>query len=227
MDHIDVKNLSVCLKNYKILRSVSFTIKKGECIGLIGKNGAGKTTLLRAMQGLCPYKGLSNIAKLSYEDRARLVAWVPQIHDIVCDVKVKKLLEFTALKFCRNAEHAEQMILASLSSTNTVQLAEKNLSTLSSGELALVNIARALCQNSNFILMDEPLANLDPRQKSTLILLMKALADQNKGIIFTSHDMPAVEVACNRIIALKHGALLFDKTHRIKFTAARNQEIFD
>jgi len=177
MDHIDVKNLSVCLKNYKILRSVSFTIKKGECIGLIGKNGAGKTTLLRAMQGLCPYKGLSNIAKLSYEDRARLVAWVPQIHDIVCDVKVKKLLEFTALKFCRNAEHAEQMILASLSSTNTVQLAEKNLSTLSSGELALVNIARALCQNSNFILMDEPLANLDPRQKSTLILLMKALAD--------------------------------------------------
>ena len=227
MDHIDVKNLSVCLKNYKILRSVSFTIKKGECIGLIGKNGAGKTTLLRAMQGLCPYKGLSNIAKLSYEDRARLVAWVPQIHDIVCDVKVKKLLEFTALKFCRNAEHAEQMILASLSSTNTVQLAEKNLSTLSSGELALVNIARALCQNSNFILMDEPLANLDPRQKSTLILLIKALADQNKGIIFTSHDMPAVETACDRIIALKHGALLFDETHRITFTDTRNQEIFD
>jgi len=227
MDHIDVKNLSVCLKNYKILRSVSFTIKKGECIGLIGKNGAGKTTLLRAVQGLCPYKGLSNIAKLSYEDRARLVAWVPQIHDIVCDVKVKKLLEFTALKFCRNAEHAEQMILASLSSTNTVQLAEKNLSTLSSGELALVNIARALCQNSNFILMDEPLANLDPRQKSTLILLMKALADQNKGIIFTSHDMPAVETACDRIIALKHGALLFDETHRITFTDTRNQEIFD
>lgn len=227
MDHIDVKNLSVCLKNYKILRSVSFTIKKGECIGLIGKNGAGKTTLLRAMQGLCPYRGLSNIAKLSYEDRARLVAWVPQIHDIVCDVKVKKLLEFTALKFCRNAEHAEQMILASLSSTNTVQLAEKNLSTLSSGELALVNIARALCQNSNFILMDEPLANLDPRQKSTLILLMKALADQNKGIIFTSHDMPAVENACDRVIALKHGALLFDETHRIKFTNARNREIFD
>ena len=227
MDHIDVKNLSVCLQNYKILKSVSFTIKKGECIGLIGKNGAGKTTLLRAMQGLCPYKGLSNIAKLSYEDRSRLVAWVPQIHDIVCDVKVKKLLEFTALKFCGNVEHAEQMILASLTSTNTAQLAEKNLSTLSSGELALVNIARALCQNSNFILMDEPLANLDPRQKSTLILLMKTLADQNKGIIFTSHDMPAVENACDRVIALKHGALLFDKTHRIKFTNARNREIFD
>ena len=63
------------------------------------------------MQGLCPHKGSSNIAKLSYEDRARLVAWVPQIHEIVCDVKVKKLLEFTALKFCHNAEHAEQMIL--------------------------------------------------------------------------------------------------------------------
>ena len=227
MDHIDIKNLSVCLKNYKILRSVSFTIKKGECIGLIGKNGAGKTTLLRAMQGLCPHKGLSNIAKLSYEDRARLVAWVPQIHDIVCDVKVKKLLEFTALKFSRNIEHAEQKISASLSSTNTTQLAEKNLSALSSGELALVNIARALCQNSDFILMDEPLANLDPRQKSTLILLMKALADQNKGIIFTSHDMPAVETACNRVIALKHGALLFDETHCIKFTDARNREIFD
>lgn len=227
MDHIEVKNLSVCLNNYNILRSVSFTIKKGQCIGLIGKNGAGKTTLLRAMQGLCPYKGSSNIAKLSYEDRARLVAWVPQIHDIVCDVKVKKLLEFTALKFCRNAAHTEQTISASLTSTNTVQLAEKNLSSLSSGELALVNVARALCQHSDFILMDEPLANLDPRQKSTLILLMQRLARQNKGIIFTSHDMPAVETACNRVIALKDGALLFYKTHRIKFTDTRNQEIFD
>ena len=227
MDHIDIKNLSVCLKNYKILRSVSFTIKKGECIGLIGKNGAGKTTLLRAMQGLSTYSGFSNIAKISYEDRARLVAWVPQIHDIVCDVKVKKLLEFTALKFCRNAAHTEQTISASLTSTNTVQLAEKNLSSLSSGELALVNIARALCQHSDFILMDEPLANLDPRQKSTLILLMQRLARRNKGIIFTSHDMPAVETACNRVIALKDGALLFDETHRIKFTDTRNQEIFD
>ena len=179
------------------------------------------------MQGLCPHKGSSNIAKLSYEDRARLVAWVPQIHEIVCDVKVKKLLEFTALKFCHNAEHAEQMILASLSSTNTAHLAEKNLSTLSSGEFALVNIARALCQNSNFILMDEPLANLDPRQKSTLISLMQQLARQNKGIIFTSHDMPAVETACDRVIALKDGALLFDETHRIKFNDTRNQEIFD
>ena len=75
--------------------------------------------------------------------------------------------------------------------------------------------------------MDEPLANLDPRQKSTLIFLMKALADQNKGIIFTSHDMPAVENACDRVIALKHGALLFDETQRIKFTNARNREIFD
>jgi len=227
MDHIDVKNLSVCINDYVILRSVSFVVNKGQCVGLIGKNGAGKTTLLRAMQGLSRYSGVSNIAALSYEDRARLVAWVPQIHDIVWDVKVKKLLEFTALKFCRNAEHAEQTISTSLASTNTVQLAEKNLSTLSSGELALVNVARALCQNSDFILMDEPLANLDPRQKSTLILLMKTLTNQNKGIMFTSHDMPAVEAACDRIIALKHGALLFDETHRITFTDRRNQEIFD
>ena len=98
---------------------------------------------------------------------------------------------------------------------------------MSSGELALVNVARALCQHSDFILMDEPLANLDPRQKSTLILLMQRLARQNKGIIFTSHDMPAVETACNRVIALKNGALLFDETHRIKFIDTRNQEIFD
>ena len=52
MDHIDIKNLSVCLKNYKILRSVSFTIKKGQCIGLIGKNGAGKTTLFDLICGV-------------------------------------------------------------------------------------------------------------------------------------------------------------------------------
>ena len=227
MDTIEVKNLGVCINDHVILRSVSFVVTKGQCVGLIGKNGAGKTTLLRAMQGLSPYSGFSNMAKMNYEDRASFVAWVPQIHDIVWDVKVKKLLEFTARKFCRNAAHTEQTISASLTSTNTVQLAEKNLSSLSSGELALVNVARALCQHSDFILMDEPLANLDPRQKSTLILLMQRLAQQNKGIIFTSHDMPAVETACNRVIALKDGALLFDKTYRIKFTDRRNQEIFD
>jgi ABC-type cobalamin/Fe3+-siderophores transport system ATPase subunit len=52
MDHIDVKNLSVGINDYVILRSVSFVVNKGQCVGLIGKNGAGKTTLLRAMQGL-------------------------------------------------------------------------------------------------------------------------------------------------------------------------------
>ena len=227
MENIAIKNLGVSINEYVILESVSFILSKGQCVGLIGKNGAGKTTLLRAMQGLVSHTGVSNIARMSFEERAQHVAWVPQIHDIVCDVKVQKLLEFTAVKFCHDAEHAKQTILTSLASTNTVQLAEKNLSSLSSGELALVNVARALCQNSNFILMDEPLANLDPKQKSTLILLMKTLTDQNKGIIFTSHDMLAVETACDRIIALKHGALLFDETHRIKFTDTRNQEIFD
>ena len=227
MENIDIKNLGVSINDYVILESVSFVLNKGQCIGLIGKNGAGKTTLLRAMQGLLSHTGFSNIARMSFEERARRVSWAPQIHNIVCDVKVQKLLEFTALKFCQNAEHAKQTISTSLASTNTVRLAEKNLSSLSSGELALVNVARALCQNSDFILMDEPLANLDPMQKSTLIKLMKTLTNHNKGVIFTSHDMPAVEVACNRIIALKHGALLFDKTHRIKFTAAHNQEIFD
>ena len=63
MDIIEVKNLGVCINDHVILRSVSFVVTKGQCVGLIGKNGAGKTTLLRAMQGLSPYSGFSNMER--------------------------------------------------------------------------------------------------------------------------------------------------------------------
>ena len=154
---------------------------------LSGFLGAGKTTLLRAMQGLSPYSGFSNMAKMNSEDRASFVAWVPQIHDIVWDVKVKKLLEFTALKFCRNVAHTEQTISASLTSTNTVQLAEKNLSSLSSGELARVNTATLIAirklmssiskSRINILFLDEVINVLDEagREKLVEVLLQEDL----------------------------------------------------
>ena len=93
---IKTSNLSVTLNGAQLVQPTTILVNAGEAVGIIGLNGAGKTTLMRAVTGLITHEGFSNISSQSFEDRARLCAWVPQTREIVWDVTVETCLLYTS-----------------------------------------------------------------------------------------------------------------------------------
>ena len=183
---IKTSNLSVTLNGAQLVQPTTLSVNSGEAVGIIGLNGAGKSTLMKAIIGLIPHQGFSSIASQSFEDRARLSAWVPQTREIVWDVSVETLLSFTLRNFRYQNESNVNLsdkinfsIKDALLATNTSKLSNRNIGSLSGGELTSVLIARALVQQTSTIFLDEPLASLDPVQKIS-VLSLKILFHKKK-----------------------------------------------
>ena len=211
---IETSDLGVQLAQSTILHPISIAVKKGENVGIIGSNGAGKSTLLRAILGLISHNGTSNFTTKSANEKMSLVAWVPQDRDLVWDVKVESMLGFTLEKVCEVSKPEmsikRTVIKEALEITNTRKLANHNLKSLSGGELTAVLIARALVQQTPTILLDEPLASLDPMQKVTILSLLRDLSASGKTILASLHDIDIGKKYFSRYLALKSGKIVAD-----------------
>ena len=148
---------------------------------------------MRAILGLISHNGTSNFTSKIANEKMSLVAWVPQDRDLVWDVKVESMLGFTLEKVCEVSKPEmsikRTVIKEALEITNTLKLANHNLKSLSGGELTAVLIARALVQQTPTILLDEPLASLDPMQKVTILSLLRDLSASGKTILASLHDI--------------------------------------
>ena len=160
---------------------------------LITIKWCGKINIIASDSGLIPHNGTSSFTSKSANEKMSLVAWVPQDRDIVWDVKVESMLGFTLEKVCQvsNSEMSIKRIAIkeALEITNTLKLANHNLKSLSGGELTAVLIARALVQQTPTILLDEPLASLDPMQKVAILSLLRDLSASGKTILASLHDI--------------------------------------
>ncbi len=214
MQQITTKNLSVLIKDRRIIEPISLSITSGEMVALVGANGSGKTTLMRAMLQLIPHQGFCNLAAMPTVARAAMVSWVPQDRDIVWDITVRQLLTYTAEKrYASDKRSPSAMIQAiddALDFSGIPHLDERHLKTLSGGELTLALIARALVQNTPVIFMDEPLASLDPFQKLNILRLMQNMAKAGKAVLATIHDADLARQHFTRIMALRNGTLIAD-----------------
>ncbi len=200
-----------------LLKNINLTAEKGENIALIGINGSGKSTLLRSIantQKLLSGKIKINnleIDKYTPVDLAKKLAIVSSEIINTRFLKVKDLVSlgrFPHQSFSQKQTNDDiQIIKDALTITGAIHLAEKNINEISDGERQKVMIARALAQNSDIILLDEPTAFLDIENKySVYNILSKTAKEQNKTIIFSTHDLN---------IALKHADkvwLIKDKT---------------
>lgn len=201
-----------------ILGGIDIEVGAGELVGLIGPNGAGKTTLLRALAALVePDAGTivlddAPLATMKPAQRARELAYVEQSGTAAWPVSVADLVGLGRLPhgraLGRRSAADEAAIAAALRATGCGAFLARAVDTLSSGERSRVLLARALAGKPRLLLLDEPVAALDPAQQLGVMELLRELAGQGIGILAVLHDLTLASRFCHRLVLLKAGRVL-------------------
>ena len=194
--------------------TVSFSIKPGENVALIGANGAGKTSLLLALMGILPVKsGEINIGervlnKKNLRDIRAKVGFVFQNPDDQLFMpEIYEDVAFGPRNFGYNEEETAQKVDAALTRLGINHLAKRSPLKLSGGEKRLAAIATVLAMEPELLLFDEPAAFLDPRARRNLTTILKELP-QSK--LIATHDLIFAQETCTRVLLLKNGKLIAD-----------------
>lgn len=213
---IEVKDATLGYKQGRIQKEVlhhlSFTFDKGQLLCVLGSNGVGKTTLYRTMLGLLPLLGGQvlidgeNLSAMSAKSLAKKIAYVPQYHNPPFPYRV-----FDVVLMGRGAhvsdvgtpskedyKIAEEM----LGKMGISYLRDEIYTQISGGERQLVLIARALAQQTDYLLMDEPASSLDFGNQVRVLKEIRRLAEEGKGICLTSHNPEQVLLADRDVLAV-------------------------
>ena len=230
MTVLSVSGLSVSLQRRDVLSDVTFDIRKGEFVGLIGANGAGKTTLMRAILGVLPHAGHSSLAQLPQAARAAQAAWMPQMREIAWPITVQSLVTLGRTPHLGRfgAPTAEDIshVDAALAQMELTEMGERPATQLSGGEQARALIARALAQDTPLLLADEPIAGLDPAHQIATMQTFASLADQGKSLLVSLHDLGLAARHCTRLILLGEGHVVADGPPAAVLTPDRLAQVF-
>ena len=190
----------------------------GEVLALLGPNGGGKTTLLKTLLGLlAPKAGEVRLdghalSGRSMRERARLIAYVPQTHVATFAFPVESvvLMGRTAHGnlFSRPSAHDRAVAMAALERFGIAPLKDRPYTQISGGERQLVLLARALAQEPQFVVLDEPTASLDFGNQGKVMSEIRSLAASGHGVLFTTHDPNHALRAADRAYLLREGRRL-------------------
>jgi ABC-2 type transport system ATP-binding protein len=186
------------------LHEVSFELRAGELVGLVGPNGAGKTTLLSILAGVLePSAGELSCAP-------REIGWVPQQPALYSKLSVAENLRlFARLEKLADPEPA---VARMLEQTALQDRADEEVGRLSVGNRQRVNIAIGLLAEPAVLLLDEPSASLDPRQRERLWDFISGLVSRGTTVVYSTHNVSEVERYADRVLLLVDGELLFTGT---------------
>jgi zinc/manganese transport system ATP-binding protein len=232
---VTAKNLTAAYKDKVIWRDASFSIERGEFVGLLGANGAGKTTLFRLLLGLNrPLSGKLELFGKPITRGNPRIGYVPQRPYIDAESRIESIeyvrlaVSGTKLGFSLGrAEDERQQAYEALSAVDAANLAHRSLSELSGGELQRIFFAQALVSKPDLLLLDEPLANLDIRRESELIrLIAQVIKTQNIAVLLIAHDINPLLPVIDRIIYIANGKVASGKPEEI-VTSKKLSELYD
>ena len=208
------------MKRYKrrpVLRDVSLTVRRGEAVGLLGPNGAGKTTCFYIVTGLIDADSGSialdgrDITTLPMYRRARLgISYLPQESSIFRGLNVEDNIRSVLQIVEEDYSRREKMLEELMAEFSISHLRLTPAIALSGGERRRVEIARALASRPHFVLLDEPLAGIDPIAVSDIRDLVKHLKDRNIGVLITDHNVRDTLDIVDRAYILHGGQVLME-----------------
>ena len=201
----------------EILHYVNFSVESGQLLAVLGPNGAGKSTLFRCLMGAqagfsgeVTLDGVS-ISDLSGKERAKRIAYIPQIHRPTFGYTVLETVLMGTTRqlgaFSQPKQAQIDAAMAALEKVGIVSLAERNVARLGGGEFQLTLIARALSQQADVLLMDEPTASLDYGNQFRILSLVKELCKQNYTVIISTHDPQHALTFADKVLALDKGTV--------------------
>ena len=210
MDIIKTENLTVTAPDgMTVLDNVSLTVKRGEFTAVIGPNGAGKTTLLRAVLGLiAPTSGTVEVFGGTPKSALGRIGYVPQTLTIdrTFPVSVREAVLMGTFARCgigrRPGKREREDAFKAMEKAGIADLKDRPIGNLSGGQRQRVFIARALVNNPELLILDEPMTGVDPATTENLYTLMKGLRDEGVTIIMVSHDVGVVASFADKIACL-------------------------
>ncbi|MGC1573750.1 MAG: ABC transporter ATP-binding protein [Pseudolabrys sp.] len=218
--NIEGRGLTIGYPDRTVGSGLDVALSTGEVLALLGPNGGGKTTLLKTLLGLLKPKagevrlGDKPLDNYSIRERARVVAYVPQVHisTFAFTVETVVLMGRTAhgSLFTRPSGQDRAVAHAALERFGIAALASRPYTMISGGERQLVLLARALAQEPQFIVLDEPTASLDFGNQGKVMREIRALAKSGHGVLFTTHDPNHALRAADRAYLLREGTRIAD-----------------
>ncbi|MDR1480526.1 MAG: ABC transporter ATP-binding protein [Planctomycetaceae bacterium] len=199
--------------NTKAVDDISFSFRDGQIFGFVGPNGAGKTTMMRVLATLDePTSGdifVDGISVVQYPDKVRqLVGYMPDSLPAHKDITVHEYLDFFARAYGLRDPKRRQVVENIEEFTGLLGFRDKTIAQISKGMKQRVSLARAIVHEPTVLVLDEPAAGLDPRARIELRELLKALREQGKAILISSHILPELGEICDGVAFIEKGQLL-------------------
>src|SRR5215467_5331277 len=229
-------NLTIGYRDRVVGRGLDVALATGDVLALLGPNGGGKTTLLKTLLGLlAPQSGEvrlgdRTLASLTSRERARLIAYVPQFHvaTFAFTVEAVVLMGRTAHGnlFSRPSSADRAIAARVLERFGIAHLRERPYTMISGGERQLVLLARALAQEPQFVVLDEPTASLDFGNQGKVLREIRALAASGHGVLFTTHDPNHALRAADRAYLLRAGERIAEGSVRNVLNREQLEELY-
>jgi lipooligosaccharide transport system ATP-binding protein len=216
----------------EVVRGLDFEIRRGECFGLLGPNGAGKTTTLRCCLGLIdPDSGTIEMVGEPVPQAARqarmLVGVVPQVDNLDPDFTVTENLQIYGRYFGLDRATLSARIPKLLEFAGLASKGDSGIRTLSGGMKRRLTLARALVNDPELLILDEPTTGLDPQARHLIWGGLRQLLSQGKTIVLTTHFMDEAERLCGRLAVIDHGTMIASDTPRALIDAHVEPEVIE
>lgn len=230
---IQARNLDVAYDRRLVLEDVTFSVPRGAMVGIVGPNGGGKSTLLKAVLGLVPKaRGTVEILGRPVDRRARrLVGYVPQREDVdwnfpVSAFDVVMMGRVPSMKLLRRSTSRDkELTWEALRTVGMEKYADTRIGEFSGGQQQRIFLARALAQEAEVLLLDEPVSGVDAPSQHEIFDLLRSLKEAGKTMIVTTHDLSCVAERFDLALLLNKRVVAFGRPEEV-FTSELLNETY-